>query len=80
MIFLRKNVLIISLFVVFALPIPIALLGCLMSAMWFLSSLIKITSYIIILDITEHELLRYVEYCSKEKKHEKYRKFNQGHF
>lgn len=43
---MRKKVLIIAIFVVFAVPIPIAMLGCLMTAMWFLSSLIKVTSFV----------------------------------
>lgn len=43
---MKKKVLIVSIFIVFALPIPIAMLGCLMAAMWFLSSLIKVTSFV----------------------------------
>lgn len=43
---MKKKILIISLFVVFALPIPIAMLGCLMATMWFLSSMIKVTSFV----------------------------------
>ncbi len=43
---MKKKVLIVSIFIVFALPIPIAMLGCLMAGMWFLSSLIKVTSFV----------------------------------
>ena len=43
---MKKKVLIISLFVVFGLPIPVAVLGCLLTTIWFLASLIKVTSFI----------------------------------
>lgn len=42
----KKNFLIIFLFVVFALPIPIALLGCFVSFMWLLSSIVKDFNFI----------------------------------
>ncbi len=43
---MKKKVLIISLFVVFALPIPVAMLGWLLTSIWFLASLIKLTSFV----------------------------------
>lgn len=42
----KKKILIISLFVVFALPIPIAMLGSLLTSIWFSVSLIKETSFV----------------------------------
>jgi len=43
---MKKKILIISLFTVFALPIPVAMLGCLLTTTWFLASLIKVTSFV----------------------------------
>ena len=43
---MKKKILIISLFTVFALPIPVAMLGCLLTTIWFLASLIKVTSFV----------------------------------
>ena len=43
---MKKKIIIISLFVVFALPIPVAMLGCLLTTIWFLASLIKVTSFV----------------------------------
>ena len=43
---MKKKILIISLFAVFALPIPVAMLGCLITTIWFLASLIKVTSFV----------------------------------
>ena len=46
---MKKKILIISFFTVFALPIPVAMLGCLVTTMWFFASLIKVTSFVEIL-------------------------------
>lgn len=43
---MKKKILIISLFTVFALPIPVAMVGCLLTTIWFLASLIKVTSFV----------------------------------
>ena len=43
---MKKKISIISIFVVLALPIPFAMLGCLITTMWFLSSLMKVTSFV----------------------------------
>lgn len=43
---MKKKILIISLFTVFALPIPVAMLGCLLTIIWLLASLIKATTFV----------------------------------
>lgn len=43
---MKKKIPIISLFILFALPIPIAILGSLLSLLWFVSSMLKVTSLI----------------------------------
>lgn len=46
---MKNKALTICLFILFALPIPVALLGGLLTFMWFLGSLIKTTSFLEIL-------------------------------
>ena len=48
-VYMKKNILIIIIFVIFALPIPIAILGFFMSLLWFLTSIIKGSLFIEIL-------------------------------
>ena len=46
---MKNKALTVCLFILFALPIPVALLGGLLTFMWFLGSLIKTTSFLEIL-------------------------------
>lgn len=43
---MKNKILIVLLFILFALPIPVAILGSLMTLLWFLSSTIKLSSFL----------------------------------
>ena len=43
---MKNKILIIFLFILFAIPIPVAMLGSLLTSIWFVSSIIKESSYI----------------------------------
>ncbi len=43
---MKNKILIVFLFTIFALPIPVAILGSLLTLLWFISSLIKVSSFL----------------------------------